>query len=103
MLTARRLASSALAALVLALACAVYVATATTAGAMPTPPPLEDTPNPGLTAPPVTTVVNRTGSAVWTYLVVALAAVVVTLAGAWMVTRLRHAHAHGGSAHAQTA
>jgi len=42
--------------------------------------------------PPVTTVVNHTGSPVWTYIVVALAAAVLTLALAWTIARLRHSH-----------
>ena len=43
-------------------------------------------------APP-TVVVTHNGSPVWTYLVVAVAAAVLTLALAWAVTRFRHAHA----------
>jgi hypothetical protein len=88
MFTARRLTTTALLALTLALTYLAFLAT--TAGAMPTPPPLEDTPLPS--PPPATTVVNHTGSPVWTYLVVALGAAVLTLALAWAVTRFRHTH-----------
>jgi hypothetical protein len=93
--TARRLTAPALVILTLALA---YLATATTAGARPAPPA-----DGGGYVPPPTppVIVNHTGSAVWTYLVVALAAAVLTLALAWMVERLRHAHSH--AAHASAA
>jgi hypothetical protein len=92
MLTARRLTAPALLVLTLAL---TYLATAATAGAMPAPPPdggglYGEHGGPG--APPVTTVVNHTGSPVWTYVVVAVVAAVLTLALAWTLARLRHAH-----------
>jgi hypothetical protein len=86
--TARRLTAPALVAVCLALA---YCATATTAGAMPAPPP--DGGYVGPTPPPASVVVNHTGSPVWTYVVVALAAAILTLALAWTVTQLRRAHA----------
>jgi hypothetical protein len=100
MLTARRFAAPALLVLTLAL---TYLATAATARAMPAPPPETYANQPpasgglsgengGPGAPPVTTVVNHTGSAVWTYVVVAIAAAVLTLALAWTLARLRHAH-----------
>ena len=84
MLTARRLTAPALLTLILAVA---YLATATKSGAMPAPPP-ETYAN--QSPPPVTTVVNHTGSAMWTYAVVAIVAAVVTLALAWTFARLRH-------------
>jgi hypothetical protein len=86
MLTARRLTAPALLTFIFALAC---LAIATNAGAMPAPPP-ETYAN--QSPPPVTPVVNHTGSPVWTYIVVALAAAVLTLALAWTITRLRHSH-----------
>jgi hypothetical protein len=95
MLTARRLTAPALLTLTLTLA---YLATATKAGAMPAPPP-ESYSN--QSPPPVTTVVNHTGSPVWTYVVVALAAAVLTLAIAWTIARLRHSHT--GAAHPSAA
>jgi hypothetical protein len=57
---------------------------------MPYPPP---EPYSNQSPPPVTTVVNHTGSPVWTYVVVALAAAVLALAVAWTVARLRQTHA----------
>lgn len=95
--TARRHSTTALLAPTLGL---TYLATAATAGAMPPPPLLPDTPNPNQSPPPVTTVITHTGSPVWTYLVVALAAAALSLAAAWAVTRFRDAHA--GAASVQT-
>lgn len=91
MLTARRLSALAVLSLSLALACSTYLAAANTAAAMPTPPPDEAT-YANQSPPPVTTVVNHSGSPVWTYVVVAVAAVVLTLATIWAVSRLRHGH-----------
>jgi hypothetical protein len=88
MLTARRLTAPALLTVTLALA---YLATATAASAMPAPPP--DGGYVGQPPLPPTTVVTHTGSPMWTYVVVALAAAVLTLALAWLVARLRHARA----------
>jgi hypothetical protein len=89
--TARRLTAPALLILTAALA---YLATAAEAGAMPAPPP-ESYSN--QSPPPVTTVVNHTGSPVWTYVVVAIAAAVLTLALAWTIARLRHSHVRTAS------
>jgi hypothetical protein len=99
MLTARRLTSPAVLTLSLALAYSTYLAAATTAAAMPTPPPDEAT-YANQSPPAVTTVVNHTGSPVWTYVVVALAAAVLTLATTWAVSRLLHPRAHTASASA---
>ncbi|HEY3089790.1 MAG TPA: hypothetical protein VGJ59_17205 [Jatrophihabitantaceae bacterium] len=99
MVPARWFTASAVVSLSLALACSTYLATATTAGAMPTPQP-DDASYANQSPPAVTTVVNHTGSPVWTYIVVGLAAAVFTLAATWMVTRLRHPRAHTASASA---
>jgi len=93
MLTTRRLTAPALLTLTLALA---YLATAATASARQAPP--ADGGYVGQPTTHPTTVVTHTGSPMWTYLVVALAAAVLTLALAWTVTRLRHAHPVSASA-----
>lgn len=99
MLAARRLTAPAVLPFSLALAYSAYLAAATSAAAMPTPPPEEAT-YANQSPPAVTTVVNHTGSPVWTYVVVALAAAVLTLAATWVVTHLLHPHARTASASA---
>jgi hypothetical protein len=94
MLTARRLTAPALLALSLVLA---YLAGSAAAGARPAPPADGGYVGPTLPSPP-TVVVTHTGSPVWTYVVVALAAAVLTLALAWAVTRFRHPQAHAATA-----
>lgn len=98
MLSGSRITTPAVLTLSLALGYSTYLAmaAATTAEAMPTPPPEEAT-YANQSPPAVTTVVNHTGSPVWTYVVVALAAAVLTLATTWAVTRLLHPRAHTAS------
>jgi ABC-type branched-subunit amino acid transport system permease subunit len=86
----RRLTATVLTSLTLAL---TYLVPATTAHAMPAPADggggyVDQTP------PPTTTVVTHPGSPLWTYAVVALAAAVLTLAVAWLVSRRRHPNHH---------
>ena len=87
----RRVTATALTTVTVALAYLTYLATASAAGAMPKPPPETYANQP--TLPPVTTtVVSHPGSPVWTYVVVALAAAVLTLTVIWMIAR-HHVHA----------
>jgi hypothetical protein len=96
----RRLIATALTMISLAIA---YLTIAGTAGAMPEPPPERGTVVNQSPPATTTTVVNHTGSAIWTYIVVAIATALITLALAWTVAQLRRAHSRAGSAHAQTA
>jgi hypothetical protein len=86
MLTARRLTAPVLLTLTVALA---YLATAGPAAAQHLPPDV------GGTAPPPP--VSDSGAPLWTYVVVAVAAALLTLVLAWAVTRLRQAHAGAAS------
>jgi hypothetical protein len=95
MLSTRRLTAPALLMLTLALASLANLATASSASAMPKPPP-DDATYANQAPGPATTVVNHTGSPVWTYVVVGLAAALLALTLAWVATWVRNAH-HGSA------
>lgn len=88
-ITTRRLTAPALLLCALLLA---SIASAAAAVAMPAPEPRVGAEYPSQPPAQSATVIMHSGSPLWTYIVVGLAAVLVTLAVAWAVTWTRRTH-----------